>query len=101
MLPLTRFRIEDQSMEPTLHSGDYVLVNQWAYRKAEPIAGDVVVLRDPEAPGGFLVKRIMSGDRTAGFFVLGDNSVHSRDSRHFGMVPIHLILGKVRYRAKA
>ena len=88
-------------MEPTLRSGDYVLVNRWAYRSRDPIADDIVVLRDPDAAGQFLVKRVMSGDRMSGFFVLGDNATHSRDSRHFGMVPVHRIVGKVRYRAKA
>jgi len=100
VFPLARFRVEDQSMEPTLRSGDYVLVNRWAYRSHLPAAGDIVVLRDPEATGQFLVKRIMSSDATAGFFVLGDNMAHSRDSRHFGMVPRHLLIGKVRYHAK-
>ncbi len=88
-------------MEPALHAGDYVLVNRWAYRRRTPVAGDLVVLRNPEATGQFLVKRIMSGDTTSGFFVLGDNATRSRDSRHFGMVPVHLIVGKVRVHAKA
>ncbi|HYM38900.1 MAG TPA: nickel-type superoxide dismutase maturation protease [Thermoplasmata archaeon] len=101
MFPLARFRVDDHSMEPALRSGDYVLVSRWAYRKRPPIAGDVVVLRNPEAPGQFLVKRVMSGDALAGFFVLGDNMTHSRDSRQFGMVPRHLIVGKVRLRARA
>lgn len=100
MFPLARFRVDDQSMEPALHAGDYVLVNRWAYRKVEPIPGDIVVLRNPEALGQFLVKRVASG--TAGsYVVLGDNEAHSRDSRHFGPVPKDLIIGKVRYRAKA
>ncbi len=101
MLPIARFRVEDHSMEPALRPGDYVLVNRWAYRGHPPVAGDVVVLRNPEAPSQFLLKRVMSGDPTTGFFVLGDNMAHSRDSRQFGMVPRHLIVGKVRYRAKA
>jgi nickel-type superoxide dismutase maturation protease len=101
VFPLGRFRVEDQSMEPTLRSGDYVLVNRWAYRSRSPAAGEIVVLRNPEATGQFLIKRVMSGDPIAGFFVLGDNVAHSRDSRHFGMVPQHLILGRVRYRARA
>ncbi len=101
MFPIARFRVEDESMEPELRPGDFVLVNRWAYLSRPPIAGDVVVLRNPEAPSQFLVKRVMSGDPMAGFFVLGDNMAHSRDSRQFGMVPRHLIVGKVRYRAKA
>ncbi len=88
-------------MEPALHPGDYVVVNRWAYRKREPEPGDVVVLRNPEAPTQFLVKRVMSGDRLTGLFVLGDNEVRSRDSRQFGMVPMHLIVGKVRLQGKA
>ena len=88
-------------MEPALRSGDYVIVYRWAYRRHDPAVGDVVVLHNPEAPGQFLVKRVMSGDRQAGFFVLGDNDAHSRDSRAFGMVPLHLIVGKVRLRATA
>ncbi len=99
MFPLARFRVDDHSMEPALHPGDYVLVNRWAYRRADPQAGDVVVLRNPEAHEQFLVKRVMSGDRETGLFVLGDNDTHSRDSRQFGMVPLHLIVGKVRLRA--
>ncbi len=98
MFPLARLRIEDQSMEPALHSGDYVLVNRWAYRKKAPVPGDLVVLLNPEATGQFLVKRLISGDAASGFFVLGDNTAHSRDSRHFGTVPMHLIQGKVRVR---
>ncbi len=87
-------------MEPTLHAGDYVVVNRRAYRSREPDAGDLVVRRDPEAPGQFLVKRVMSGDRQAGLFVMGDNEAASRDSRHFGLVPLHQVVGKVRFRAK-
>ncbi len=101
MFPIARFRIDDRSMEPALRAGDYVLVNRWAYRTKAPGAADIVVLRNPEAMGQFLVKRITSGDVTTGFFVLGDNTAHSRDSRHFGVVPMHLIVGKVRYHAKA
>ena len=88
-------------MEPSLHPGDYVVVNRWAYRRKDPMPGDIVVLRNPEAMNQFLVKRVMSGDRLSGLFVLGDNAAHSRDSRAFGMVPLHLIVGKVRLQAKA
>lgn len=101
MFPLARFRVDDHSMEPALHPGDYVLVNRRAYRRREPQPGDIIVLQNPEAPRQFLVKRVMSGDPKAGFFVLGDNAAQSRDSRQFGAVPKHFIIGKVRMRATA
>ncbi len=101
MFPLARFRIADDSMEPALRSGDYILVNRWAYRRREPSPGDVVVFRSPEDAGQFLVKRILSGSRAEGYTVLGDNRAVSRDSRHFGAVPRDLIVGRVRYQARA
>ena len=55
MFPLRRFRIEDESMRPTLEPGDYVLVNRWAYRVRPPRRGDLVVVRDPELSDRFLV----------------------------------------------
>lgn len=39
-----RFRIEGQSMEPTLHEGEYVLVNKLAYYLGEPDRGDIIVM---------------------------------------------------------
>ena len=100
MFPLSRFRVEDRSMEPTLRAGDYILVNRWAYRRREPAPGDIVVLKDPEAPDRCLVKRVLSGAPASGYFVEGDNAEQSRDSRHFGPVQRQLIVGKVRVRAR-
>lgn len=43
-LVVQNFRIEGRSMEPTLHSGQYLLVNKMAYRwLGEPARGDIVV----------------------------------------------------------
>src|SRR5207245_11432439 len=44
MFPLRRFRVEDDSMRPELATGDYVLVNHWAYRFRSPAKGDIVVV---------------------------------------------------------
>jgi len=35
--------------------------------------------------------------KTDGFFVLGDNRIHSIDSRYFGVVPEQLIIGKAKF----
>ena len=41
-------------MEPTLEPGDRL----WVERRADVANGDLVVVRDPEHPGSYLVKRV-------------------------------------------
>lgn len=99
MQPLARFRVDDRSMEPTLAPGDYVIVNRWSYRLHRPVRGDLVVVRDPEHAGGFLVKRVADvANRSC--FLVGDNAESSRDSRAFGPVSRDLIVGRVWKTAK-
>jgi len=86
-------------MEPGYHAGDRVLVNRVAYLFLQPRPGDVVVLRDPELGGRYLLKRIASGDSADGsVYVTGDNAIDSRDSRHFGPVPRSAIVGRAWFR---
>jgi len=100
MFPLRRFRIEDESMRPTLEPGDYVLVNRWAYRVRPPRRGDLVVVRDPELSDRFLVKRVSETEASTQIPLEGDNAAVSRDSRAFGAVPLDRIVGKVWLRLK-
>ncbi len=97
--PLGRFRVEDDSMRPTLAPGDYVVVNRWAYRFRRPATGDIVVVRDPEAPERYLVKRISDTDSTR-IEVVGDNQARSRDSRKFGPIAPEELVGKVWIRLR-
>jgi signal peptidase I len=50
------FRTEGPSMDPTLHSGDQVLVDKRAYRNKLPRRGDLVVFRAPRT-GEVTLKR--------------------------------------------
>lgn len=94
--PLRRFRVEDTSMQPGLRPGDHLLILAWPKRVRN---GDVVVLRDPEAPRSFLVKRVVSRESKDGDVMVGGDSPNvSRDSRHFGPVPVRLIVGRAIYR---
>lgn len=105
-LPLSRYIVDGASMEPAYRAGDRVLVNRLAYRRRPPKPGDVVVLRDPERVGRYLLKRIALApvDPTprvephagapSGVWVLGDNAAESRDSRRFGAVPPAAIIGQ-------
>lgn len=99
-LPLRRFVVQDTSMRPALQPADRVLIWQWQWpwRWARPVRGDVVVLRDPERPRTFAVKRVAAIQPTGAVVVRGDNPNVSRDSRTYGPVPAHLILGRVIYR---
>jgi nickel-type superoxide dismutase maturation protease len=97
--PVSRYVVEGPSMEPAFRSGDRVLVNRLAYRRRDPRAGEVVVLRDPERDGHVLLKRVAKApdQPEPGFsriYVLGDNAAESRDSRSFGAVDRARIIGR-------
>lgn len=125
-----RYRVEGHSMEPTLHEGEYLIINKLSYYLDEPQRGDIVVLHYPRDPSSEYIKRVVGlpGDRvevdeeavrvnglvldepyingpvngTTGswtvpdghFFVLGDNRLHSSDSRDWSFLPRDKIVGK-------
>ena len=97
--PFDRFEVADESMVPTLLPGDRLLVLRPGL--GGPITrGDVVVVRDPERQVDFLVKRVVrsvEGPHVP-LTVFGDNPAASRDSRQFGSVPSHLLVGRVTWR---
>ena len=65
------FRIPSGSMEPTLYSGDFILVNKFSYGLrlpvlntnilplGEPQRGDVIVFRYPDDPALAYIKRVI------------------------------------------
>jgi inner membrane protease subunit 2 len=75
--------------------------------------GEVVVLKSPDSPNKFVIKRVVAlvGDVVAldrgrgpplvippgQVWVEGDNPTCSHDSTHLGTVPMALIVGKVRF----
>ncbi len=119
-LPLARFVVDGASMEPALRAGDRLLTWRGLTGSPRPRRGQIVVLRDPHAPGRELVKRVRAqpgesvplalGRATVGdphaahhlaadeYFVAGDNGDASRDSRHFGPVRREQLVGRVVYR---
>ena len=60
-----RVRVDGSSMLPTLHDGEFVLVNKLAYRTGTPTRGDIIVFRSTTEADLDLIKRIIGlpGDR--------------------------------------
>jgi signal peptidase I len=54
-----RIRVDGPSMIPTLHNGEYVIVNRLAYKWAKPRLGDVIVFRFPRDPSQEYIKRVI------------------------------------------
>lgn len=77
--PLGRVLVSGASMQPTLHSGDCLVVRTGA--RTRP--GDVVVARFPSRPGLLVVKRAV---RPVGelWWIESDNPAVTDDSRRYG-----------------
>jgi len=93
-----RFAISGPSMEPELRGGDWVIVDEHAYHSALPRRGHIVIATDPRDHGRTLVKRISGVTLHGEVRLEGDNIAESTDSRHFGLVPLSLVRGRVRWR---
>ena len=89
--PLLRVKVAEQSMEPALRPGDWLLVRRT--RRIRP--GQIVLARHPDQHGLLIVKR--AARRTeGGWWLESDNpGAGAVDSRRFGAVPIPLIEGRV------
>jgi signal peptidase I len=53
------FIVSGESMFPTFHNKDYLVVDELSYRFKEPARGEVIVLRYPVEPNRFFIKRII------------------------------------------
>ncbi|MBV8372947.1 MAG: signal peptidase I [Candidatus Eremiobacteraeota bacterium] len=58
-------QVSGLSMAPHITSGEYVLINTFAYRLAQPKRGDIVAFRRDEATRAVFIKRVVGlpGDR--------------------------------------
>jgi signal peptidase I len=54
-----RIRVDGRSMEPTLKSGQFVLVNKLAYKIGSPQYGDIIVFHYPRNPDQEYIKRVI------------------------------------------
>ena len=61
MFVVQAYRVSSGSMEYTLLEGDFLFVNKFAYRFAEPQVNDVIVFEFPMNPTKDYIKRIVAG----------------------------------------
>ncbi len=54
-----RYRVQGHSMMPTLHEGEYLIINKLSYYLAEPQRGDIIVLHFPRDRSREYIKRII------------------------------------------
>lgn len=111
--------VTGKSMEPTLQSGDRLLVTRPIWPQRAISRGDLVVFKDPSGTGSLLIKRVVSleGESVTStlspyagsallkhkayvvpknsYYVLGDNLSHSMDSRMYGAVDASDVVGRV------
>lgn len=53
------FVVSGDSMYPTFHDGEYLIVDEISYNLGDPSRGDVVIFRYPKDPKRFFIKRIV------------------------------------------
>ncbi len=54
-----RIRVDGYSMEPTMHTGEFVIVNKIAYSIGDPERGDIIVFEYPRNPEQEYIKRVI------------------------------------------
>ena len=92
-------RVEGRSMYPYLRPNDRVLVKRWSLQEPTGL-GQIVVAWHPHRPGLRLIKRLCRQD-AAGFWLEGDNTAESTDSRQFGWISPDRMIGVVVGRIAA
>jgi signal peptidase I len=53
------FVVSGESMVPTFHDGEYLIVDELSYNLGDPNRGDVVIFRYPADPKRYFIKRII------------------------------------------
>ena len=90
------FRVEGDSMLPTINAGDVVLL-ETAVKLA---IGDIVLAEHPYRKGVNILKRVTEIDLNGNLSLTGDKASESTDSRSFGAVSVKSIVGRVVCKLK-
>ncbi|MCU0238155.1 MAG: nickel-type superoxide dismutase maturation protease [Pyrinomonadaceae bacterium] len=89
---LHKYVCEGNSMYPTLKNGDVVMIDKSA---KEFEIEDIVLAKHPIEQSTEIIKRIQKINERGHYFLVGDNTHYSNDSRDYGAVTKEYIKGKV------
>jgi signal peptidase I len=99
--------VEGDSMAPTYRRGDWLLVRRFTPGRIPKVrVGEVLLIEREEQPGILFIKRLTDIRRDSPnrhyptFWVEGDNTILSQDSRTWGALDGEEIVGKVLFRFK-
>lgn len=94
-------------MAPTYHRGDWLIVRRFTPGRIPKVrVGEVLLIERLEQPGVLFLKRLRDIRRDSPnrhyptFWVEGDNTLLSQDSRTWGALDGEEIVGKVLFRFK-
>jgi signal peptidase I len=83
------FLVRGQSMEPTFHNNDYLIIDEISYRFREPERGEVIVFKYPRNTSQRFIKRIIGlpGEtieiKEGEVFIIKDDSVQVLDESSY------------------
>ena len=92
-------RVTGESMQPTLLSGDIVLVDTRAYLVSMPSVGDIVLARHPYQRDVSIIKRVADITPERRLVLHSDNPHVGSDSRQFGTISQQRLVGRVTCRS--
>ena len=74
------FVVDGQSMEPTLHDNEMLLVDKLSYHLREPERGEIIIFEKPNEPQTNFIKRIIGvpGDKV----VIKDSYIYVYNEQH-------------------
>ena len=93
-----RVAVQGHSMEPTLHAGDWLLVDPNAYANGRLRVGDIVVAADPRAAERAIVKRVVAVNLDGSLRLAGDHPAHSNEDEQLAAVPAATVKGRAWFR---
>ena len=86
-------KVEGSSMMPQLKAGDLIFLLKTQKLKV----GQIAIAKRPDRQNLLVIKRVKAVTKN-GYWLEGDNSSESDDSRIFGEVDKGLVLGKLIFR---